>query len=133
MKKLLVAGTILLSASAFSTGVTAEFESRFNTLEQEYKMLMQKEDERYNSEKQIAETAKATLAKQRELYNQISTKSAKLGQIKDVKFYKEQYGELAKKYQDALREIRRTNERARKYNQQIPTITSCKRRKIISV
>ena len=42
MKKLLVAGTILLSASAFSTGVTAEFESRFNTLEQEYKMLMQK-------------------------------------------------------------------------------------------
>lgn len=96
MKKLLVAGTILLSASAFSTGVTAEFESRFNTLEQEYKMLMQKEDERYNSEKQIAETAKATLAKQRELYNQISTKAGKLGQIKDVKFYKEQYGELAK-------------------------------------
>ena len=103
MKKLLVAGTILLSASAFSTGVTAEFESRFNTLEQEYKMLMQKEDERYNSEKQIAETAKATLAKQRELYNQISTKAGKLGQIKDVKFYKEQYGELAKKYQDALK------------------------------
>ena len=105
MKKLLVAGTILLSASAFSTGVTAEFESRFNTLEQEYKMLMQKEDERYNSEKQIAETAKATLAKQRELYNQISTKAGKLGQIKDVKFYKEQYGELAKKYQDALKEL----------------------------
>ena len=50
MKKLLVAGTILLSASAFSTGVTAEFESRFNTLEQEYKMLMQKEDERYKSQ-----------------------------------------------------------------------------------
>lgn len=68
-------------------------------------MLMQKEDERYNSEKQIAETAKATLAKQRELYNQISTKAGKLGQIKDVKFYKEQYGELAKKYQDALKEL----------------------------
>ena len=94
MKKRFVPGTILGSKSAFSTGVTAEFESRFNTLEQEYKMLMQKEDERYNSEKQIAETAKATLAKQRELYNQISTKSAKLGQIKDVKFY-----------QDALREL----------------------------
>ena len=105
MKKLLVLGTILLSAAAYSDGVTSEFESRFNGLEQEYQMLMNKENERYNAEKQTAETAKATLAKQRELYNQISAKSAKLGQIKDVKFYKEQYGELAKKYQDALKEL----------------------------
>lgn len=105
MKKLLVLGTILLSAAAYSDGVTSEFENRFNGLEQEYQMLMNKENERYNAEKQTAETAKATLAKQRELYNQISAKSAKLGQIKDVKFYKEQYGELAKKYQDALKEL----------------------------
>ena len=105
MKKLLVLGTIILSASTFASGVTTEFENRFNSLEQEYKMLVQKEEEKYNSEKQIAEIAKATLAKQKDLYNQISVKTAKLSQIKDVKFYKEQYSELAKKYQDALKEL----------------------------
>lgn len=104
MKKLLVLGTIVLSASMMGAEVD-NLEARFKGLEQEYNLLIQKEQEKFNTEKKIAEVAQSTLAKQRELYNQLSEKVAKLNQIKDVKFYKEQYGELASKYQAALKDL----------------------------
>lgn len=104
MKKLLVLGTIVLSASLMAAEVD-ELEARFKGLEQEYNLLIQKEQEKFDTEKKIAEGAQATLAKQRELYNQLSGKVAKLNQIKDVKFYKEQYSDLAGKYQAALKEL----------------------------
>lgn len=104
MKKLLVLGTIVLSASMMGAEVD-NLEARFKGLEQEYNLLIQKEQEKFNTEKKIAEVAQSTLAKQREIYNQLSEKVAKLNQIKDVKFYKEQYGELASKYQAALKDL----------------------------
>ena len=104
MKKLLVLGTIVLSASLMGAEVN-DLEARFKGLEQEYNMLMQKETEKFNMEKKIAETAEATLAKQKDLYSQLSAKVAKLNQIKDVKFYKDQYSELATKYQTALKDL----------------------------
>ena len=104
MKKLLVLGTIVLSASLMGAEVN-DLEARFKGLEQEYNMLMQKETEKFNMEKKIAETAEATLAKQKDLYSQLSAKVAKLNQIKDVKFYKDQYSELAGKYQAALKDL----------------------------
>lgn len=104
MKKLLVLGTIVLSASMMGAEVD-NLEARFKGLEQEYNLLIQKEQEKFNTEKKIAEVAQSTLAKQRELYNQLSEKVAKLNQIKDVKFYKEQYGELVSKYQAALKDL----------------------------
>ena len=104
MKKLLVLGTIVLSASLMGAEVN-DLEARFKGLEQEYNMLMQKETEKFNMEKKIAETAEATLAKQKDLYSQLSAKVAKLNQIKDVKFYKDQYSELATKYQAALKDL----------------------------
>lgn len=104
MKKLLVLGTIVLSASMMGAEVD-NLEARFKGLEQEYNLLIQKEQEKFNTEKKIAEVAQSTLAKQREIYNQLSEKVAKLNQMKDVKFYKEQYGELASKYQAALKDL----------------------------
>lgn len=104
MKKLLVLGTIVLSASLMGAEVD-NLEARFKGLEQEYNLLIKKEQEKFDTEKKIAEAAQSTLAKQRELYNQLSEKVAKLNQIKDVKFYKEQYGELASKYQAALKDL----------------------------
>ena len=104
MKKLLVLGTIVLSASMMGAEVD-NLEARFKGLEQEYNLLIQKEQEKFNTEKKIAEAAQSTLAKQRELYNQLSEKAAKLNQMKDVKFYKEQYGELVSKYQAALKDL----------------------------
>lgn len=104
MKKLLVLGTIVLSASMMGAEVD-NLEARFKGLEQEYNLLIQKEQEKFNTEKKIAEVAQSTLAKQRELYNQLSEKVAKLNQMKDVKFYKEQYGELVSKYQAALKDL----------------------------
>lgn len=104
MKKLLVLGTIVLSASMMGAEVD-NLEARFKGLEQEYNLLIQKEQEKFNTEKKIAEVAQSTLAKQREIYNQLSEKVAKLNQMKDVKFYKEQYGELVSKYQAALKDL----------------------------
>lgn len=104
MKKLLVLGTIVLSASMMGAEVD-NLEARFKGLEQEYNLLIQKEQEKFDTEKKIAEAAQSTLAKQRELYNQLSEKASKLNQIKDMKFYKEQYGELASKYQAALKDL----------------------------
>jgi len=104
MKKLLVLGTIVLSASMMGAEVD-NLEARFKGLEQEYSLLIQKEQEKFNTEKKIAEVAQSTLAKQREIYNQLSEKVAKLNQMKDVKFYKEQYGELVSKYQAALKDL----------------------------
>lgn len=105
MKKLLVVGTLLLSASAMAAGQTSNLEARFNGLEKEYNLLMQKEQAKFNAEKKVAQEAQATLAKQKEMYNQLSAKIAKLQNIKDIKFYKEQYEGLAKKYQVILKDL----------------------------
>lgn len=104
MKKLLVLGTLILSINAIAAG-TSELESRFNELEKQYNLLMQKEEQKFAAEKKIAEEAQATLAKQKQMYNELAAKVTKLNQIKDIKFYKEQYEELSKKYQVVLKEL----------------------------
>lgn len=104
MKKLVLLGTLALSLNVLAAEAN-EFESRFNALEKEYSLLMQKEQQKFDAEKKVAEQAQATLAKQKEMYAQLSAKVAKLNEIKDIKFYKEQYEELAKKYQTVLKEL----------------------------
>lgn len=104
MKKLLVLGTLILSINAVAAG-TSELESRFNELEKQYNLLMQKEEQKFAAEKKIAEEAQATLTKQKQMYNELAAKVSKLNQIKDIKFYKEQYEELSKKYQVVLKDL----------------------------
>lgn len=104
MKKLVLLGTLALSLNVLAAEAN-EFESRFNALEKEYSLLMQKEQQKFDAEKKVAEQAQGTLAKQKEMYAQLSAKVAKLNEIKDIKFYKEQYEELAKKYQTVLKEL----------------------------
>lgn len=104
MKKIVLFGALILSLNAMAEG-TDELEARFKGLEQQYTQLMQKEQQKFDAEKKIAEQAEVTLAKQKQMYSELSAKVKKIKEVEDIKFYKEQYEELGRKYQTVLKEL----------------------------
>lgn len=107
MKKILVLGFIVGSLSFAQTSQESiqNIENVYKNLEQEYTLLMKKEQEQYNIEKQVADAARATLAKQQTMYNELSNKIAGLNKIKDTRFYKDSYEKLAKEYSTILAKL----------------------------
>lgn len=100
MKKLVVLGFIV--GSLAYAGDLSNLEATYQGLEQEYNLLMQKEQEKFNEEKKIAEAAKATLAKQQEMYAMLENKVAQLNSVANTRFYKDNYEGLANKYQGLM-------------------------------
>ena len=103
MKKLLVLGTLLVSAAAFA-GAT-DLLNELKTLDAEYKSLSAQEDARFNEEKAQAEAAQKALTENEKVYAELTKRAQKLSAEADTKFYKAQYEELAKKYEKALQQL----------------------------
>ena len=89
MKKILIG--CILAASTVSYSAT----DVMSTLEQLELNLQQLE----------AEEAEKTLAAQRKIYAEVSEKEKRIISVKDNKFYKGQYQELARKYGEAKKEL----------------------------
>lgn len=102
MKKMLIG--CMLAVSAVSYSVT-DIMSTFEQLELKLQKLEAEERAMYNQRKSEAEEAARTLAAQRKMYAEISEKEKIILSIKDNKFYKGQYQELAKKYGKAKKEL----------------------------
>lgn len=105
MKKILVVGALVLSVTNLMADGSQEVEARFNGLEQEFQLLMEKEQAKYNEEKVAAANAQKTLAKQKQVYAQLTAKVQQLNKIKDIKFYKSDYEGLANKFNGVLKEL----------------------------
>lgn len=103
MKKLLVLGTLVLSAVAFSQ--SENLLNELKALDAQYKSLSAQETARFNEEKAQAEAAKAALAKNEKLYAQLTQRAQLLSTEANTKFYKDQYEALAKKYDAALKQL----------------------------
>ena len=102
MKKLLIGCILAVSTVSYSAS------NVMSTLEQLERSLQQLEAEEramYNQRKAEAEEAERTLAAQRKMYAEISEKESRILSVKDNKFYKGQYQELAKKYGEAKKEL----------------------------
>ncbi len=102
MKKILL-GCIMLSAVSYAQdlGVT------FKQLEKEYRALIKKEETLYTTKKNAATEAQKELLKQRQLYRQVEEKQNKLLEVKDVRFYKEQYKGIADKLGIVMEEMKK--------------------------
>lgn len=101
MKKILVGCILVVSAaSAFAVSTTTleELEMSLQRLEAEERAM-------YNQRKAEAEEAEQTLAKQRQMYAEISEKEKRILSVKDSKFYKAEYQQLAKRYADAKKAL----------------------------
>ena len=100
MKKILIGCILAVSAVSYSA---TDVMSTFEQLELNLQQLEAEEAAMYNQRKTEAEEAERTLEAQRKMYAEISEKEKRILSVKDSKFYKDQYQELAKKYADAKR------------------------------
>ena len=98
MKKIIIGCILALSAVSYSAG---DVMSTLEQLELNLQKLEAEERAMYNQRKAEAEEAQKTLESQRKMYTEISEKEKRILSIKDVKFYKSEYQELAKKYAQA--------------------------------
>lgn len=95
----------LLSTVAMASTEKGGLEGRFNQLENQYKVLKQKEATLYTQKETQAVAAQKKLEEQQALYNDITAKQQQLEEIKNVRFYKDQYSSLANKYGAIRKEI----------------------------
>ena len=102
MKKILVGCFLAVSAMSYSA---TDVMSTFEQLELNLQQLEAEERAMYNQRKAEAEEAEKTLAAQRKMYAEISEKEKRIISVKDNKFYKDQYQELARKYGEAKKEL----------------------------
>ena len=102
MKKILIGCILALSAVSYSA---TDVMSTLEQLELNLQQLEAEERAMYNQRKAEAEEAERTLAAQRKMYAEISEKEKRILGVKDNKFYKGQYQELAKKYGAAKKEL----------------------------
>lgn len=103
MKKVLLVMGLVLSATAFADSGNLLDELR--ALDAEYQNLSSQEQARFDQEKAQADAAQEALTKNENLYAQLTARANKLSAEADTKFYKDQYEELAKKYENALKEL----------------------------
>lgn len=101
MKKILL-GCFLLTVS-IATFADSNVLSTLDQLELNFQQLEAEEKAMYEQRKSEAEEAQRTLAQQRETYQQIITQEKRIADVKDNRYYKDQYKQLAKKYADAKR------------------------------
>ncbi|BBA51920.1 adhesion protein FadA [Fusobacterium varium] len=100
MKKILLGCLLLVSAASFgATDVMVTLEQ----LEQNFQELEAEERAMYNQRKAEAEIAEKVLAEQKATYQQIITQEKRIADVKEFRYYKGQYNQLAKKYADAKR------------------------------
>ena len=99
MKKILVGCILVVSAVSYSA---TDVMSTLEQLELNLQKLEAEEKAMYNQRRAEAER---TLASQKKMYAEISEKEKKILSVKDNKFYKDQYQELAKKYAEAKKEL----------------------------
>lgn len=102
MKKLLIGCILAVSAISYSA---TDVMSTLEQLELNLQQLEAEERAMYNQRKAEAEEAERTLETQRKMYAEISEKEKRILSVKDNKFYKGQYQELAKKYGEAKKEL----------------------------
>ncbi len=100
MKKILL-GCIMLSALSYAK----DYELTFKQLEKEYETLVKKEETLYTNKQNAALKAQEELSKQSELYREVEVKRNKLLEIKDVRFYKEQYESVVNKLSDVMKDL----------------------------
>jgi long-subunit acyl-CoA synthetase (AMP-forming) len=104
MKKVFLA-CALLSTVAMAAPEQGGVEVRFNQLENQYNALKQKEAALFTQKEQQAIAAQKKLEEQQALYNDVTAKQQQLEEIKNVRFYKEQYSSLANKYGAIRKEL----------------------------
>lgn len=108
MKKIItLLGTLLITVSAFAVSAD-DFEVQMKSLEKEYQLLLQKEDQRYAEEKEIAETAATVLTGQKDLYKSVTASLNELQQMGKYVFYKNDYNQLLEKYKIILTDIQKS-------------------------
>lgn len=83
-------------------GATQSLEKTFETLEKEYENLMKKEENFFKSKENAAIAAQEKLSQQKVLYEEVAQKEQQLNSVKNVRFYKEQYANLAQKYKQVM-------------------------------
>ena len=104
MKKVFLA-CALLSTVAMAAPEQGGVEVRFNQLENQYNALKQKEAALFTQKEKQAIAAQKKLEEQQALYNDVTAKQQQLEEIKNVRFYKEQYSSLANKYGAIRKEL----------------------------
>ncbi|RHG35289.1 adhesin [Fusobacterium varium] len=102
MKKIIIGCFLAVSAVSYSA---TDVMSTLEQLELNLQQLEAEERAMYNQRKAEAEEAEKTLEAQRKMYAEISEKEKRILSVKDNKFYKGQYQELAKKYGEAKKEL----------------------------
>ncbi|WP_130890122.1 adhesion protein FadA [Fusobacterium varium] len=108
MKKIItLLGTLLITISSFAVSAD-DFEVQMKSLEKEYQLLLQKEDQRYAEEKEIAETAATVLTGQKDLYKSVTASLNELQQMGKYVFYKDDYNQLLEKYKIILTDIQKS-------------------------
>lgn len=112
MKKLLVLAALMVSASAFAMDETALFQE-LEALNAAYQNLASQEQARFEEEKAAADQAAAALANDEQVYAALSERAQKLSGEANTKFYKDQYEELASKYEKALNQLSKKMEAER--------------------
>ena len=102
MKKILLGCLLLVSAASFgATDVMVTLEQ----LEQNFQELEAEERAMYNQRKVEAEIAEKVLAEQKATYQQIIAQEKRIADVKEFRYYKGQYNQLAKKYAEAKKEL----------------------------
>lgn len=102
MKKYLLMATLVLSASAFATG---DLLGELQALEAEYANLESQEEARFNEERAQAVAASEALAQNERIYSELSARVERLNAESNTRFYKNQYEDLASKYESALKKL----------------------------
>ena len=77
-------------------------EKTFENLEREYENLIKKEESFFKSRESAAIKAQEKLNQQKALYEEVVQKEQQLNSVKNIRFYKEQYGNLAEKYKQVM-------------------------------
>ncbi|AVQ30202.1 adhesion protein FadA [Fusobacterium varium] len=103
MKKILL-GCFLLTAS-ITIFADSNVLSTLDQLELNFQQLEAEEKAMYEKRKSEAEEAQRTLAQQRETYQQIVIQEKRIADVKNNRYYKDQYNQLAKKYADTKKAL----------------------------
>lgn len=113
---------LLYSSLVMANPVAApqSLEKTYESLEREYVNLIKKEEEFFKSKENAAIAAQTKLNQQKALYEEIFQKEQQMNNVKNVRFYKEQYASLSQKYKQVMQELNiEMNEQRRIINEYV--------------
>lgn len=113
---------LLYSSLIMANPVAApqSLEKTYESLEREYVNLIKKEEEFFKSKENAAIAAQTKLNQQKALYEEIFQKEQQMNNVKNVRFYKEQYASLSQKYKQVMQELNiEMNEQRRIINEYV--------------